>query len=89
MKMSNFLKIIDIYGEPLRLTLKNKTTIKTTLGGVITILTLLITSIFTWLIGKDLVEKHKADVLRSNKSVRKFLFCLFKQNHFSFNSLVF
>jgi hypothetical protein len=53
-----FLRNIDIYGEPLKLHFNKNSNEATSLGGLLTILTITLGIIFSWLIGKDLYYKE-------------------------------
>jgi len=53
------MKVIDIYGEPVRSQLNKQLSIQTTIGGYFTILTVIMILIFTWFIGRDIIYKEK------------------------------
>lgn len=55
--MKKFLKIIDIYGEEIKLTLDSKEKINTICGGILTIVTLFGLILFSWFIGNDIYYK--------------------------------
>jgi hypothetical protein len=51
------LKFIDIFGDNIKLNLKQQEKIKTSIGGIFTILTLIAIIIFSCFIGNDIVYK--------------------------------
>jgi len=55
------MKTLDIFGEPVRTLLNKQITIKTTIGGYFTILTVIMIIIFSWFIGRDAIFKEKTN----------------------------
>ena len=53
------MKAIDIYGQRLNMTLKNRQVVKSTVGGYFTILTVLLISAAAYVIGKDIIYKEQ------------------------------
>lgn len=51
------LKFLDIYGEELKLRLNSKEKVKSTTGGMLTILTCIIVIVSGWLLGNDVVYR--------------------------------
>ena len=66
------LKTIDIFGEPVKILVNNKSTIKTSLGGIFSILTLFLILIFTWFTGRDILFKEKPFSYTQKQVVKKF-----------------
>ena len=58
-KINKFMKLIDIYGVEVKLTIDKKQKINTICGGAFTIVTLLCTIAFAWFIGNDILYKTK------------------------------
>jgi hypothetical protein len=56
--MGKFLKNIDMFGQYLQLYIKDKGKIKSDLGGVITIIMIIVISIFSWFLGNDIIYKE-------------------------------
>jgi hypothetical protein len=54
---NSFLKIIDLFGEPVKMNFDDRETIRTKLGGFFTILCPIIVTVFSWFIGKDIIYK--------------------------------
>jgi len=53
------MKNLDFFGEPVRILLNKNYSIQTTIGGYLTILTGILSLVFTWFIGRDLIYKEK------------------------------
>jgi hypothetical protein len=53
------LKIIDIFADGINLSLAGETSFQTIFGGLLTLITILIVAVFSWLIGKDIYYKEK------------------------------
>ena len=56
--LSNMLRSIDFFGEPVKVFLNRRSTITTELGGILTIITSLILVILSWYIGNDIIYKE-------------------------------
>lgn len=56
--MNHFLSSIDLFGNPIKMNIKNKTVMKTSFGGILTVNLLLLILIMTWFIGKDIMYKQ-------------------------------
>jgi hypothetical protein len=57
--MIKIFKAIDIYGDPIKLQFNNEFNLKSSLGGCLTIITIIAGFVFSWLIGKDIFYKVK------------------------------
>lgn len=57
--MKKFLRAIDFYGKPIKLTINNKDRIKTLTGGCLTIFTTIVLITFSWYIGRDIILRKK------------------------------
>jgi hypothetical protein len=60
--IKSILKSIDIFGEPIQLNIKHKLRSNTSLGGILTILTILLLSAVTLATGLDLFYKENPEV---------------------------
>lgn len=57
--LNNMLQMIDIFGEPIKILINKKKTVTTSLGGIFTILSIMLILVFTWFTGKDILLKEK------------------------------
>ena len=70
--MVNFLKYFDLYGSQIKIYINNKDKIKTDLGGIFTILTIIFIVIFTWYIGKDIIYRQNPFTYQQLESSNKY-----------------
>ncbi len=56
--MVKFIKKVDLFGQHLNLYLKDKGKIKSNLGGVASIILILIILITSWFLGNDIIYKE-------------------------------
>ena len=54
----NLIKSIDIFGNDFKLNRKGKETFKTLLGGLFSLILIVITLVLSWYFGKDIYEKQ-------------------------------
>ena len=60
-KVMSLFKKIDIYGNKLRIEINEENTVKTSLGGILAVMSVIVMIAVSWLVGKDIV-------LRANPS---------------------
>lgn len=79
------MKNIDIFGEPMKIKLNNQFFIQTGIGGILTLLTILLVLIFTWFIGRDIIYKEKPISYVQTDMFEKFLNINITKNNFPFS----
>jgi hypothetical protein len=79
------MKNIDFYGEPMKILLNKKFFIQTSIGGFLTILTVMLVFIFTWFIGQDILFKEKPISYIQKDINEKFLNINITKNNFPFS----
>jgi hypothetical protein len=60
--IKSILKTIDIFGEPFQLNIKHKLRSNTSLGGILTIITVLLISVVTLATGLEIFYKENPEV---------------------------
>jgi len=79
------MKILDIYGEDVKILLNKNNKIKTSIGGIFTIMTIMLVLVFTWFIGKDIIYKEKPISYMQSDIFEKFLQINVSSNNFPFS----
>jgi len=79
------MKNIDFFGEPVKILLNKQSSIKTTIGGYLTILTIIMTLIFTWFIGKDIIYKENPDSYQQKDIFENFQNITINNTNFPFS----
>jgi len=82
------MKCLDIYGEPVRTLLCGNFFIKTSIGGFLTLTTVVLALIFTWFIGKDIIYKQKPNSYMQTDIFAKFLHVNISNDNFPFSFTV-
>jgi hypothetical protein len=69
---SRLLEFMDIYAENIKFSLDGKYKFKSSFGGGLTIVTVVLVTIFSWLIGKDIYYKEKPFYYEQSVSLPEF-----------------
>jgi hypothetical protein len=64
-------RYIDIYGQTARISYNGKEKIKTELGAISSLITMIIVITVTWLIGKDIIYKEEPISYHQIKTLNK------------------